>query len=78
MKTGRTSPALCGCEDVHGESVGDYVVKLRGGIDSGPTGLVCELFASLLATHFEIATPEPAVVEIDLEFAAVVADVEPA
>jgi hypothetical protein len=44
MTTGRTSPALCNCEDHAGAGVGEYVVKLRGGIGEG--GLLNELFAA--------------------------------
>jgi|GEM_PF-5306098 len=68
MSTGRTCPALCGCEDDSGRRVGDYVVKLRGGMDRGEKGLVCELLGSLLATYFGIAVPEPAVVRIEEDF----------
>jgi hypothetical protein len=77
MNSGRTSPALCGCEDEHGGSVGDYVVKLRGGLDRGKRGLVCELIGSRLAAYFGIATPDPALVVVDAALAELVATAEP-
>jgi hypothetical protein len=76
MSSGRTSPALCGCEENVGNRVADYVVKLRGGLDRRELGLVCELIGSLLATHFGIAAPEPALVMIDGDFAELVARAE--
>jgi hypothetical protein len=57
--------------------VDDYVVKLRGGLDRGETGLLCELVASGLASHFGIAVPEPALVSLDVDFAELVAAAEP-
>ena len=77
MSSGRTSPALCGCEDGLGNRVDDYVLKLRGGLDRGEGGLVCELLGSLLATHFSIAAPEPALVMVEADFAELVAIAEP-
>ena len=76
MESGRTSPALCGCEDESGNSAGDFVVKLRGGLDHGDTDLLCELIASRLATHFGLAVPPPALVVIDAAFAELVASLE--
>jgi hypothetical protein len=73
MGSGRTSPVLCGCEDELGNSAGDLVVKLRGGLDRGNTGLLCELVASRLASYFGLAVPEPAIVGIDSDFAELVA-----
>jgi len=73
MTSGRTSPPLCGCEDDLGNRVGDYVVKLRGGLDHGEDGLVRELVASRLASHFGIAVPEPALISMDVDFAELVA-----
>ncbi|MDZ4796914.1 MAG: HipA family kinase [Bryobacteraceae bacterium] len=73
MGTGRTSPVLCGCEDSESQVAGDAVVKLRGGLDQGITGLVCELVGSRLATYFGLDVPEAALVWIVPEFADVVA-----
>jgi len=77
MNTGRTRPALCGCEDEAEHRVDDYVVKLREGMDRGNSGLLCELLASVLATYFEIAVPDPALVMVDSDFAELVARAEP-
>jgi hypothetical protein len=77
MTSGRTSPVLCGCEDDLENRLDDYVVKLRGGLDRGEIGLVCELVVSRLAPHFGIAVPEPALVLIDEDFAELVAAAEP-
>ncbi len=75
MDSGRTAPALCGCEDQADRLVGEYVVKLRGSIQDA--GLLKELLASRLARHFGIATPEPAVVTIESALAELVAGSEP-
>lgn len=76
MGSGRTSPALCGCEDEAGNRAGDVVVKLRGGLESGETGLLCELLASRLASYFGLFVPEAALVVIDADFAGLVAALE--
>jgi hypothetical protein len=47
MTSGRTSPALCGCEDQAGTLTGEYVVKLRGAV--GESALLYELLAARLA-----------------------------
>jgi hypothetical protein len=73
MGSGRTSPALCGCEDEMGNRAGDVVIKLRGGLDHGNTGLLCELLASRLATYFGLAVPDPVLVIINGDFAELVA-----
>jgi hypothetical protein len=78
MGSGRTSPVLCGCEDEGGNRLGDLVVKLRGGMDHGQTGLLCELLASRLASYFDIPVPDPALVVIDADFAELVASLEAA
>jgi HipA-like protein len=72
MEAGRTFPLLCSCEDAAERHVGDYVVKLRGYAEGGTGSMLNELFASLLATHFDILVPEPAVVEISPSFAELV------
>ena len=53
------------CEDLNGNNAGEFVVKLKGGIDAGVTGLTCELMASLLASELGLNAPIPAIVEID-------------
>ena len=69
MGTGRTTPALCGCEDAGGNPAGDFIVKLRGGIERGGTGLAAELIASRLAAYFGIPAPSPVLVFIASDFA---------
>ncbi|MBI4909982.1 MAG: hypothetical protein HY820_40560 [Acidobacteria bacterium] len=76
MGSGRTSPALCGCEDENGNRAGDVIVKLRGALDNGVTGLLCELLASRLASYFGLLVPEPALVWIDAAFANLVVALE--
>ncbi len=76
MASGRTSPALCGCEDQSGAYAGEYVVKLRGAV--GPSGLLNELLAARLAGHFGIASPEPALIAIDPALVELVAASQPA
>jgi len=66
MESGRTSPALCGCEGPNGENAGEFVVKQRGGMERGYTALVCELVASRMARFFGIPVPDPAIVSIDM------------
>jgi hypothetical protein len=73
MTRGRTTPALCGCEDADGRPAGDFVVKLLGGVERGTIGMASELVASLLAAYFDIATPEPALVSIDDALAELIA-----
>jgi HipA-like protein len=77
MTTGRTGPAIFGCEDASATFVGEYVVKLKGGIEAGESGLLCELIAAKLAAHFGISSPEPAVIRIDQLLAELVAGIEP-
>jgi len=76
MSTGKTSPALCGCEDRAGRYVGEYVVKLRAAV--GVPGLLIELVSARLARHFGIASPDPALVTIEEALADLVATSQPA
>ena len=64
MGSGRTRPVLCTCQGA-GDAGGDFVIKLRGCLEHGTTGLAFELLASQLATYFGIPTPAPAVVALD-------------
>jgi hypothetical protein len=77
MRAGRTSPALCGCEDELGNRVDDYVLKLRGGMEHGQTGLLCELIGSSLARYFGLTVPDPALVVVEPDFGELVARAEP-
>lgn len=76
MTSGRTSPALCGCENQAGALVGEYVVKLRGTV--GAPGLLNELFAARLADHFGLASPEPALITIETSLVELIATTQPA
>jgi len=53
--------------------IGDYVVKLKGFTERREQGMLSELFASRLASHFGILVPEPALVEISPSFSDLVA-----
>ena len=75
MRAGRTFPALLGCEDESGTTVGEYVVKLRGTV--GEPGLMKELFASWLAGYFGLASPMPALVVTGQDLADLIASTQP-
>jgi hypothetical protein len=77
MGSGRTKPALFGCEDQDGNAFGEFVVKFEGGLETGVTGLACELISSLVASELGITSPTPALVEIDTEMARVVPGSDP-
>jgi hypothetical protein len=70
LETGRTSPGLFSHEGPS-ELEGDYVVKLRGGMERS-AGPLCELYASLLAVQLGISVPAPAIVLIEEDLAALV------
>lgn len=76
MTSGRTSPALCGCEDETGEAKGEYVVKLRGSIQD--RGLLNELLGARLASHFGLLSPLPALVTMDGSFTELIAGIDSA
>jgi hypothetical protein len=59
MTSGRTRPFVLACEEADGPV--EYVVKLRGSIDTGGVGLACELVASELARFLDLSVPEPAI-----------------
>jgi len=65
IQSGRTHPAVFMCDDANGNNAGEFVVKLKGGIDAGVTGLTCEIIASLLAKELGLNAPGSAIVEID-------------
>ncbi|HEV2495866.1 MAG TPA: HipA family kinase [Terriglobia bacterium] len=69
MGSGRTKPALFGCEDKDGNGSGEFVVKFKGGLETGVDGLTCELISSLVADDLGIASPSPALIEIDAAIA---------
>jgi hypothetical protein len=74
MTSGRTSPALCGCEDEFGASAGEYVIKLRGSVHE--RGLLCELLGAKLADHFELASPAPALVVLEPSLTELIANTD--
>ena len=76
MISGRTRPLVLACEEADEEGDGpvEYVVKLRGSIDTGGVGLAAELVASELARFLDLSVPEPAIVEVTEEFARSVPD----
>jgi len=76
LHSGRTKPCIFFCEDTSGEKSGDYVVKLKAGMETGVDGLAAELIASQLAGFLDIPTPEPAIIELDAMIADVVPDAE--
>ena len=78
MQTGRTSPALFSCSREGTAEQDEYVIKLKGGIDLGTAGLVCESVASVLAAYFGLSHPRPALVDLDMDLAQLAAEQEPA
>ncbi len=72
MTVGRTRPCLFSCENADGDLNGEYVVKLRAGLDNPDVGLFSELFASQLATFLDIPTPEPAIIIVNPELADII------
>ena len=69
FSTGATGPCVFACEDATGNPVGEYVVKFRSTIRGGPTGLLFECVAALLALRLGLRTPVPAVVKLDQSLA---------
>jgi hypothetical protein len=70
MTSGRTKPALFGCNAKTGAWAGDFVVKLVGSMDARERGPSSEFISSRLARHFGILHPEPAAVTVAAELAA--------
>jgi hypothetical protein len=64
LTSGRNRPAIFGCIDGDGKSAGDYVVKLSAAMDTGTRAAANELVASLLAGHFGMLHPKPAIVQL--------------
>lgn len=61
------------CEDDTGTQF-EMVVKLRAGMDSGTTGLTCELLSSLLASDLDLIVPKPFTVVVDSDFHEAIPD----
>ncbi len=74
MVSGRTKPCLFFCENENGEPQGEYIVKLKAGMESRENGLVAELVASQLASYLDIPSPEAAIINIDTMWAEAVSD----
>jgi hypothetical protein len=76
LNAGRTRPCIFFCEDETGGKNGEYVVKLKAGMETGVNGLAAELIASELASFLDIPTPEPAIIELDAVIAEVIPDAD--
>lgn len=76
MLSGRTKPCLFLCEDDNGDLLGEYVVKLKAGMENGVNGLVAELMAAQLAKFLDIPVPEPALIQVDPAITEVISDQE--
>lgn len=76
LHSGRTRPCVFFCEDTNGKSNGEYVVKLKAGMESGVNGLAFELIASQLATILDVPVPEAAIIELDPVLAEIIADTD--
>ena len=74
METGRTKPCLFLCEDAANGILGEYVVKLKAGLETRENGLAAELIASQLAAVLDMQTPEVAIINIDPLLAEAVSD----
>lgn len=73
LNSGRNRPVICTCRSPDGRNVGDFVVKLSGS-ETGVRGLEREAIGSLLAVHFQIPTPSPAIVQFPHELATAIAE----
>ncbi len=67
LNAGRTRPVILGCQNDDGSSAGEFVVKLRSEVEAQGGNSCFEVFGILLAQHFDIATPEAVLVQIDSE-----------
>ncbi|MBF0506281.1 MAG: hypothetical protein HQL09_05545 [Nitrospirae bacterium] len=76
LSSGRTKPCIFFCEDETGERNGEYVVKLKAGLETGVNGLAAELIASQLARFLDIPTPEAAIIKLDAVIAEVIPDTD--
>jgi hypothetical protein len=74
MVSGRTQPGLFFCEDDNGNDYGEYVVKLKAGMESRENGLMAELISSQLSHFLDIPVPSPAIINIDPLIAEVIPD----
>ena len=65
LPSGRTKPCIFSCESKNGDDAGEYVVKLKAGMDNGVKSLSAEMLGSLLADFFDMPSPKPAIINID-------------
>jgi len=66
--SGRTQPALIGCDLPDGSEI-ECVVKLNGHKESAPHQPICEIVAALLAVDLGLPIADPILVEITPDFA---------
>lgn len=69
FNSGRTVPHVFTCEDLSGNNIGEYVVKMKGSIETHEAGLLREMLGNLIGYEIGISTAEPAIVRVDLELA---------
>jgi len=69
LNAGRTKPVILGCQTADGSGAGEFVVKLRSEVEAQGGSSCFEVFGILLAQHFDIATPEAVLVQIDAQMA---------
>lgn len=74
LDNGRTTPAIFSCKDRKTGDAGEYVVKLRGGMERRERGLTCELYASMLGAYFGMSCPRAAIVLIEEDLANVIGE----
>jgi hypothetical protein len=74
LGNGRTSPAIFTCEGLQHGTSGEYVVKLRGGLERRERGLSYELYASMLGSYFGMSCPRPAIVLVEEDLAEAIAE----
>lgn len=69
ITSGRTRPLVCSCTNELDEEVVEFVVKLFGNNEQAEKSAGIEFICSMLASHFEIETPDAAIINITKEFA---------
>ena len=69
FEAGRTAPGVFICEDANGNSVGEFVVKLRHNVEAGNSAMLRELVANLLADELGLVVPEPAIIRLEADLA---------
>ena len=74
FSSGRTAPCVILCYDENGNTAGEYVVKLKGNIETGAAGLLRELLGSFLADELGLKIPCPAIVRVTNELADAITD----